>query len=289
MPADTLDTVRHAAAARADAFLRELADPARPPIAANEIALVLAHPDDETIACGAQLPRLQQVTIVTVTDGAPRNLVDARARGFDTADAYAAARRRELLHALALADVPDTAFIGMGVPDQGVASDLPAITRRLCDLISRREVRLVLTHAFEGGHPDHDATAFAVHAAAALLNNSGHVLAIVEAPLYRQGPSGPLYQSFAAHADLPETTIALTPSERSLKEMMLAAFATQQEVLAPFTADCERFRRAPRYDFGGLPNEGRLNYEQQDWGMTGERWRKLVEAACRELGLDPVL
>jgi hypothetical protein len=47
-------------------------------IDARQIAARAAHPDDETIGCGAQLPRLSGITIVTVTDGAARDLVDRR-------------------------------------------------------------------------------------------------------------------------------------------------------------------------------------------------------------------
>jgi hypothetical protein len=66
---------------------------------------------------------------------------------------------------------------------------------------------------------------------------------------------------------------------------MLAAHATQQAVLAMFSARQERFRVAPRYDFRTLPNRGRLLYEQYAWGMTGEQWIRLVGAAIDELRL----
>lgn len=65
------------------------------------VAVVGAHPDDETIGAGAQLARLRRLTLVHVTDGAPRNGRDAAAAGFADPRAYAEARRAELDAALA--------------------------------------------------------------------------------------------------------------------------------------------------------------------------------------------
>lgn len=90
---------------RAEAFLSALADPARPAINSAGVAIVLAHPDDETLGCGAQLPRLRGATIICVTDGAPRNPIYARAHGFGDPDAYACARQDELRSALAHAGI----------------------------------------------------------------------------------------------------------------------------------------------------------------------------------------
>ena len=88
-------------------FLEALRSPARGIVDARHVAVITAHPDDETIGCGAQLPRLSGVMIITVTDGAPRDLIDARARGFTSAQDYANARRVELRKALSIADIPD--------------------------------------------------------------------------------------------------------------------------------------------------------------------------------------
>src|SRR5205814_9647467 len=60
------------------------------------VALVVAHPDDETLSVGASLALFRHLTLVHVTDGAPRALHDAQAAGFGTARDYAAARLREL-------------------------------------------------------------------------------------------------------------------------------------------------------------------------------------------------
>jgi LmbE family N-acetylglucosaminyl deacetylase len=268
---------------RAQAFLDLLAGQAREPIAAERIAVVVAHPDDETIGIGGQLSRLRGVTIVHVTDGAPRNDAAAQAHGFETPDAYAAARREELRAALALADVPERGLVSLGIADQEASLHLPDLARRLAAFFQERDIELVITHAFEGGHPDHDATAFAVHAAVALLGRERPPAVIVEMPLYHLGLTGWTVQRFVAAAGPQQLEIHLLDEQRRRKQAMLDAHVTQRQVLSMVAADVERFRPAPGYNFTVLPNEGRLLYDMYGWGMTGTRWQSLATAALQEL------
>jgi LmbE family N-acetylglucosaminyl deacetylase len=260
-------------------FLTALQRPGREALP-ERTAVVVAHPDDETIGCGAQLPRFRDVTILHVTDGAPRNGRDASARGFPSVSDYAAARRLELEAAMALASIPPNRLLWLGCSDQEASLHMATLARKLAEQLAETEI--VLTHAYEGGHPDHDATAFSVHAACAML--ADRAPAIVELPLYRAGSDGRVAQTFAPHADAPEAVLHLDAAERKLKRRMLAAHLSQQEVLGWFTADVERFRVAPEYDFTKLPNGGAVLYEGQDWGMTGARW--LQSAAAARAGLE---
>ena len=263
-------------------FFDALAKPAREPLSLRA-AVVVAHPDDETIGCGALLRRFADVAIVHVTDGAPRNLADAEARGFASAADYAAARRRELQRAVAHARVSPDCLVALNWPDQQASVRLVEIATALAELLAGADV--VLTHAYEGGHPDHDATAFAVHGACALLRRSGRAPAIIEMALYRAGPSGMLAQSFAPEPGAQPVVIALAAEDQRLKRAMLAAHASQREVLAPFSVETETYRSAPRYDFARLPNGGALHYERFDWGMTGPKWLGLTAEAQRRLRL----
>lgn len=265
--------------------LAALLDRSRKSIDAADVGVVFAHPDDETIGCGAQLARWKSPTLVLVTDGAPVNLKDARALGFSTAKDYAGARRRELLAALAIAGQPPQALVTFDIPDQQVARRLVEVTHRLRELAKARDLRVLFTHAYEGGHPDHDATAFAVHAAARLLATEGHPVLVVEMPFYQTGDGDMTRQRFSPAPEVQEITIPLTSNEQDLKRRMMAAHQTQAAILAPFDVTTEHFRIAPQYDFAELPNEGRLLYEQQDWGLTGSEWLALARAALSDLGL----
>jgi LmbE family N-acetylglucosaminyl deacetylase len=244
--------------------------------AADPFAVVVAHPDDETIGCGLLLRNLENVTVIHVTEGAPRNLQDARRHGFVTAQAYAQARTRELGDAMATAGVPPDCLIALGYPDQEAVEAMLSLIRELEPFLER--ARVVITHAFEGGHPDHDATALAVHLACRTLARSGAAPSIVEMPLYHAGRGGWVVQHFA-EAGSPEVHLALSAQERKLKCAMIAAHETQRETLKAFTTEREVFRLAPDYDFAALPNGGNLLYERYDWGMTGDRWLALACAA----------
>lgn len=271
----------------AESFLGLIGAPGRRPADCHHVMAVFAHPDDETIAIGGQISRLNGLGFVHVTDGAPANMDDALANGFSSREDYAAARRQEIVAALGEAGVPPEAVLTLGAVDQQAAFDMPHLIRRLADIFRAQRVAVVITHAYEGGHPDHDATAFIVHAAAQLIINEADAAPeIIECPLYHRRDGTRFCMDFApASGGGPGLSLKLGRTAVRRKRRMLAAHLTQQRVLATFTADTERFRLAPHYDFSKLPNDGELLYEDFDWGLDGETWLRLTLEARREMGL----
>jgi len=254
---------------------------------ASLVVIIVAHADDEVLGVGAQLQKLRRTSFVHVTDGSPINLCDAARLGFKSRKAYADARRKELLTALALAGINPTQSQQLGFVDQEASFHLPQMTLEVMKIIRELRPEAILTHPYEGGHPDHDATAFAVHAACRLLNKQGTLSpAIIEMAFYHNRGGTMVTSSFLPGGAGAATTIELSEPERAFKQRLMDCHVTQQMTLKSFSIRIERFRSAPVYDFTQAPHEGKLHYELFDWGMTGVPWRELARQALITLGLE---
>lgn len=261
-----------------------------------EILVVAAHPDDETIGCGATLKKAgDRVSILHITDGAPRDMVDAEAAGFSTREAYARTRRFEAQAALKLAGLGPERCRQLGIVDKEAALSMRDITLMLRDIIIETSPGMVMTHPYEGGHPDHDAASFCAISAVELLRRgpgrTGFELPVVcEMSSYHARVNGEGKPRMAFYEFLPGygrevVTVRLTRSERELKAAMMDCYKTQKKILQAVPLDIEIFRAAPRYDFTRPPHPGKPLYESYNWGMTVNKWLKLTHKAMRDLQL----
>ncbi len=248
------------------------------------LLIVVAHPDDETIGLGAQLRRLRDALLLHVTDGAPRDGEDARRHGFaDPAD-YAAARRRELAAALIAGEAAVIPTTTLGIPDQEAYLDLAGLSRSIAECLEHERPAAVLTHAYEGGHPDHDAAAFAVHMACRSVAAANRP-AIIEMPFYH-ADDGRMVTGIFLPAQSEEVAIRLNETDLRRKRRMVDCFYSQREILACCKLDIERFRPAPAYDFRAPPHDGPLLYETFGWAISGTEWRRRAAHAQAALGLE---
>ena len=233
---------------------------------AERVAVVVAHPDDETLWTGALLPRLADGLLIHLTDGAPTDMADAHRLGFATREAYAAARAAEL----------DAALIALGytgerraydVCDKDAVHALPAIEARLAaDLAG---AALVVTHPYEGGHPDHDAAALAVARVTGLLG-----IPVVEFACYHQVDGTREFARFWPGAR--EHSRALDAPDRARIEAALHAHASQASVFGTWRPTHERWRAAAAYDFTAPPPAEATLYDGFGWTLTSDRWREIA-------------
>ena len=252
------------------------------------VAIIAAHPDDEIVSAGALLRRLWAITgevhVLHVTDGAPRHPDVAHEHGYRSIDAYRRARQRELRHAFAEAGIAPRSTQQLRVPDQQAAHKLVDVTRAIGAFIESCRVDVVLSHPFEGGHPDHDACAFAVHAAVATRPRETQPV-IVEFTSYHYGQNGISTGVFCADGQVSaEAMLVLGPDEQAVKRRARECFVSQGAMLSQFSLTHERYRIAPVYAFTGRAHEGRLFYEYFDWNLDGARWQSAAADALRTLG-----
>lgn len=250
------------------------------------VMIIVAHQDDESVGAGSRLCTLTDAYVVHVTDGAPLNPLVAQRYGFSTREEYAQARWEELVRAMQIAGVPEERLIHLGYADGEAAYRMVDLVMDVAELIDAYNPDIVITHPYEGGHTDHDATAFAVHLACGVLRREGKKPpAVLEMTSYHDRDGKRVVHEFLPHerADRGHRLVTLSEEEQNLKQKMFECFTTQQVVLNTFSTAIEKFRPAPRYVFTEAPHEGLLNYEKYGDRELGKRWRHNAGKALEEL------
>lgn len=250
---------------------------------APRVLAVVAHPDDEVLGFGGRMGHVAaQLHLAYVSDGAPDDERFYRHLGFERRDEYAAERRAEARRALAIAGIAGGHVHELGVIDQQVTSELKRVVDWLMALIPSVAPEAVLTHAYEGGHPDHDATACAVHVALQRLGaGRRRFRPLWEFASYHAQGGELIRGRFIPHPGQSEERLRLDAETRENKLRLLDCHATQREFLWTFPVDAEHFRIAPDYDFA-QPPVAPFFYDRTDWGVSGAAFllgaRQLLQA-----------
>ena len=244
----------------------------------DPVAMVVAHQDDEVLGLGSRMDRLRRLKVIHLTDGAPRDMRDARREGFSTWQDYAAARRAELLRALEAIGAGGAEAIAYDAPDQEAIRHCAAILGRLVQDL--RGVRAVVTHPYEYGHPDHDTAALTVWLACGRLTREGTAVPKrFEFASYHVRDGRPVLAEFWPDPGSPEFELRLTESELARKRAARDCFDTQKALGGRFPLTPERVRRAPDYDFAAPAPPGEAVYDRWGLEMTSAEWRRLADEA----------
>jgi N-acetylglucosamine malate deacetylase 2 len=221
--------------------------------------VLVAHADDEAITCGALLQRMKHPFIVFATDGAPNDKYFWERYG--SRERYAEVRRQEAAAAMAAIGVGDYDFVRLA-EDQELFRNLADAAERLRSMVNSFQPDAILTSAYEGGHPDHDACAFLAAEVGRWMG-----VPVFEAPLYNRFEGVGHKQQFII-GEYGEP-LGVTEQERMRKAQMFACYESQGDLLGFFDIDREIFRKQHAYDFSQPPHPGKLNYEVWQWPMTG--------------------
>ncbi len=229
--------------------------------------VIVAHPDDEAVACGALLQRVREPHVLFCTDGAPLDSFFWKVHG--SREAYSQLRQREARVANSMVGVSDVEFLrspltGNMVIDQELFRHLPEAADGVREAIERVRPEALLTLAYEGGHPDHDSANFITSVMA-----REYRLPAWEMPVYNLFHKDRRdFQTFMP-APRPAVVLNPTPEEIVRKRCMLESYGSQGHFLVRFDAVKESFRPLAQYDYSRPPHEGVLNYEAWQWSMTG--------------------
>lgn len=226
---------------------------------ARKLLVFVAHPDDETIACSGLLQRAPESLVVFAVDGAPPHY--GFADKFGSLEQYSEKRFEEAGRALRL--IPGSSFRRLAMPDRSWFMDqhlflnLPVAFTSFLQIAREFGPDVVISHAFEGGHIDHDACHVLAKQVANVLT-----LPALEFPLYwRSEERRDVFQEFRSHHN-GEFTLELSKPELAIKARMLAAYQTQRKLISVFDLPVERFRPMTTSDlaevtWSGYPFENR--------------------------------
>jgi LmbE family N-acetylglucosaminyl deacetylase len=233
----------------------------------GRVLVLVAHPDDESVAYGALLPKMRQPMVVIATDGAPRDKYFWER--FESRDAYRELRRGEARRAMDVAGVRQLVLLADADPcleDQQLFLNLPVAYRLLEPLVQRLQPETIATLAYEGGHPDHDSCSLL-----AWRLGRDFSIPVWETPVYSRETVNSesrlrLQQFIQATGD--ESAVAISDQEYERKLVMCAEYKSQGDFLGTFNLRHEIVRPQMKYDYSSAPHSGQTNYEQWQWGMS---------------------
>lgn len=243
----------------------------------RRILLLIPHPDDEVVGCGAAIGRARargaRVFGLYLTTGVPaaETLWPWQRRGY--ADRVA----RRWRESLAVADRLGLEIAGsLTGPSRALKDRLGQAHAMAVRVLDAARCDTIWTPAYEGGHQDHDAANF-------LASRLADRAPVWEFSEYGFAGGRVHAQEFLA-PDGSERVLELDAAERALKRALLDAYASEAGNLGYVGTEREAFRPLAAYDYGRPPHTGRTFYQRFQWVPRHPRVDRVrPEEVCRAL------
>ncbi|MDD3370257.1 MAG: PIG-L family deacetylase [Alphaproteobacteria bacterium] len=224
----------------------------------RRILILVAHPDDEVVACAACVARARTqgatVSALYLTDGC---LSEETLWPWQRKHHEDMVTRRHL-EAEAAATSLGILPVGWGNrPARALWRELPIVFEEVNIAISQYKPDQIWVPAYEGGNPDHDA-----------LNAIGFKLksrlSVLEFPEYNYFGGEMRSQTFIS-SGTSEHIVTLTLVERAAKRALMEIYASEKSNLSGLKLDQECYRPLTTYDYAQPPHQGTLWYTRFQW------------------------
>jgi LmbE family N-acetylglucosaminyl deacetylase len=243
----------------------------------RRILLLIPHPDDEVVGCGAAIGRARaqgaEVFGVCLTTGVPAReaLWTWQRPGHAT---RVARRREEARRAAELLRLEIVQFTE--IPTRQLKAHIAPILAAVRGHVRRLRADTLWTAAYEGGHQDHDVANFT----ASRLRQEIRVWEFSEYNFFGRRIRS---QEFL-RLNGTEQELNLTTDEQRLKRRALGLYESESKDLRFVRTDKEVFRPLAAYDYSRPPHPGKLFYQRFQWVPYSSRvdYTRPVEV-CRAL------
>ena len=224
----------------------------------KRILILVAHPDDEVVACAASIARAKAqgavVSTLYLTHGclAKETIWPWLRKNYER---MISTRRAEA----------DAVATFLGIQPVGWASrparylwrELLQVFQEVDAAVKQYRPDQVWVPAYEGGNPDHDA----LNAIGFKLKSRMSVLEFAEYNFF----GGKVRSQNFISSDETMRVFTLTPDERSAKRAALNIYASERGNLSSIEIDQETYRPLAAYDYAQPPHQGKVWYARFQW------------------------
>lgn len=246
----------------------------------SRVLFVVASPGDEVAGAGVWISRRSRpgdVFILHITTGCTAPLRSEQAT----------VRRSEVHQALAMIRIPSRNCSYIPIESESAHHHFAEVVEAIEQSIADCCPSLLITHAYEGGHPDCDAASLAT--AAAIHQRFASMPKVLEFPLCHADCDGTMVGGeFLNDATWPASEIVLpSPCELAMKKRVLGAYRFQREKWNALPEGPEVFRPLPPYDYTRSPHCWPVWYETstRERRTTMSQW---LESAALFLRTRPL-